>query len=359
MPYDVSAIRGAWYNKLRQREIQQGILTGRGYNPALYEDILPAELASTYAAEASRSARAEDVAYRNEQTAMQREGIAASERGSMYQLGTTAALGTAYLTKDLWVPALQAKLGGGAPAAAPPLVAGSPEEAALIAGGAGQAAVTGTGVSTASFGPGSSAVGYAAGPWVGAAGYGAAAGYVGGQVAQPVGEAVGLGGKRERGAVGGALAGALAGAAATSWSGPGAIVGGIVGGIVGFASSGGVKCVLLSYLYGSESKEARTAMVFCAKHMDVPTLAGYYQLAKVLIGCCEKSPLFKKHLEKRVVRSFYRYMRYKLGKSEAISYSDRYVSLVILALCRMRYSMGHLMYFPGGAHICMARAGRG
>ena len=66
----------------------------------------------------------------------------------------------------------------------------------------------------------------------------AAAGYIGGQLGQPIGKLFGVGGKRERGVAGGALAGAAIGSIVP---GVGTLVGGLIGGVVGGFGGGIIK----------------------------------------------------------------------------------------------------------------------
>ena len=163
------------------------------------------------------------------------------------------------------------------------------------------------------------------------------------------------GGSHARLPAGGAAVGAGIGSLAGGVGAiPGAIIGGIIGGVVGVVESI-AGCIVLSYLYGPESKESRTAKVFCAKHMDLPALVGYYQIGKVLISWCDKSPIFKRQLEKRIGRPFFKYMRYRLGHG-GISRWDEIISISFLSLCRIRYKMGRLTNFPIGSQVCMTQA---
>jgi hypothetical protein len=213
---------------------------------------------------------------------------------------------------------------------------------------AGSAAATG-GVAATGAGIGGLGAGEIASAWALPAAEVVGAGYAGGKIGEAVGGKTG-------GWVGAIGAGAAVGAEIGSTYGPvGTVIGAIAGGAVGGVEHA-VGCIVLSYMYGPESKQARTAKVFCAKHMDVPGLVGYYQVGKVLIAWCEKSPAFKRQLEKRLGRPFYRYMRWKLGKEKSILSWDMVVSRSFLSLCRLRYRMGRLRYFPQGSHVCMAQA---
>ena len=125
----------------------------------------------------------------------------------------------------------------------------------------------------------------------------------------------------------------------------------VIGGVVS-----GKGCIVLSYMYGPESPQARTAKVFCARFMDYPALVGYYQVGRVLIRWCEKSPRFKAWLELHLGRSFFRYMRWRIGKTPGIMPRDRIVAERFLRLCRLRFALGRCLYFPAGSGACMAQA---
>jgi hypothetical protein len=281
------------------------------------------------------------------QLSLQETAIANQKAASMIsgvgQLGMTGLMGYSLLSKG----AATTGAGTGAALTTSGSLAGTPGVT-----GAGAGAYSGS----ASLG---TAGGAGAAAYTGVGAFGAVGGYAGGMVGQEVGEAIHMGGKAERGAVGGVAGGAAAGALAGTYVFPavgtvvGAVIGGVVGGVVGLVSGKG--CIVLSYLYGQESKQARTAKIFCAKFMDVPSLVGYYQVGKTLIWLCERSPMFKNQLDKRLGQPFYRYMRFKLGKGYLLP-GDEFVSRTFLSLCRLRYRMGRLRHFPAGSHVCMAQA---
>ncbi len=118
----------------------------------------------------------------------------------------------------------------------------------------------------------------------------AAAGFVGGKLGQPIGETIGMGGKKERGAAGGALAGAAAGAAMTSWSGPGAIVGAAVGGVVGYASNK----VICTELYRQRllDREIYEAEQGYRKLITPTQYVGYRIMADPIVARMKKSKRF-------------------------------------------------------------------
>jgi len=97
-------------------------------------------------------------------------------------------------------------------------------------------------------------------------------------------------------------------------------------------SGGG--CITFGFLYGKTSKQARYAKVFCARHMDLLTLLGYYRLGKKFINLWKKHPVFIKPMEKMIINPFYNYMLWKLGRKESISFLEKMSANIWLKLCR-------------------------
>jgi hypothetical protein len=193
---------------------------------------------------------------------------------------------------------------------------------------------------------GAVAGGDVAGASGGAAGFGSyipvvGAGYLGGKLGGAggrwVGEQLGIGGERERSIGGGIAGGAASGAAVGAWGGPvgagaGAIIGGIVGGISQLFDGG---CTLFSYLYGESSPQVRYAKVFCYRFLDEKTLLGYYQTANFVKKLSIKYGL--KGYIKGPAESFYRYMKWKLGKDKKgeTTWKDKVFSCCALKLFRV------------------------
>jgi len=96
--------------------------------------------------------------------------------------------------------------------------------------------------------------------------------------------------------------------------------------------SGG--CITFGFLYGKTSKQARYAKVFCARHMDLLTLLGYYRLGKKFINLWKKHPVFIKPMEKMIINPFYNYMLWKLGRKKSISFLEKMSANIWLKLCR-------------------------
>jgi hypothetical protein len=177
---------------------------------------------------------------------------------------------------------------------------------------------------------------------------------------EEIGHDLTLGLVRDEGAadfIGSAGTGAGAGALAGTyiWPGVGTVVGGVVGGAVGGLTQILRKsCIVLSYLYGAESKEVRTAKVFCGRRMTIPRLVGYYQIAHNLVNLMEKYHWMRKPIEKIMARPFVNYMRWKLGHIKEVSVWSKVFSPVFLTLCTARYYLGENSFYPKGADKCIA-----
>ena len=216
---------GPWWEQIQgqiNRGKATGAITGKQGQDIAYGGAMGA-VESVYNAERAGRQQAFQEEQSNRNYALQTEAINAQERGANAQLYTTLGLGGAYLTKDAWMPAVKSGVDMVSQA-----ISGGPQ---AIAAAGGDAAALESSINAVGGGAA------AGGSLTAAGGWGGAAGFAGGKAAQPIGQALGVGGQAERGAVGGALAGAAAGAAATAWSGPGAIVGGAIGGIVGLATN--------------------------------------------------------------------------------------------------------------------------
>ena len=365
-----------YLNAILTGQAQRRVTGGGTLTPGQVEGAAMGDIAAQYQAGTSR--RQLDIAQQNANTAAaaEKSGEATSaaniealkkeEAMAPYQTAISAAGAAGQLGIGGTLAYSAAKQAGLFGATAPVGVAAAGDYAL-----AGSAAATGgtplSSITGATVGGGietgvPAAAGIAAYTGVGAAGL--AGGYVGSELGQTVGEAIGVGGEKERGLVGGIAGGAAAGALAGTYAFPGvgtavgAVVGGVIGGLenlLGIGGGGG-GCIILGYLYGPESKQARTAYRYCARFMDTEALVGYYQVGKYLIPVCERHPLVKRWGEKYMARPFYRYMRWKLGKEKSISWWEKAVSRTFLGVCRLRYRMGNLTYFPQGSQACMAQA---
>ncbi|OGP59977.1 MAG: hypothetical protein A2V65_01610 [Deltaproteobacteria bacterium RBG_13_49_15] len=175
---------------------------------------------------------------------------------------------------------------------------------------------------------------------LGAAGLaGAAGGYLGGQLAQPIGEAIGVGGEKERGAVGGAVGGAgaawAAGAMMGAPAGPvGMGVGVAVGGIVGLLTGGG-GCIIITACTDRHSPEVKIAREYRDRFMDEEQLAGYYFMAIYIAPFLETHPTARKAVKKWLVDRLVDYGEVVLGRKPSRALRSSWiVSRLFLILCR-------------------------
>lgn len=288
----------------------------RGQVPALRESV---EAEKAFGIE--EKGRAEQKRQFGETIRLRREQQAEAEKqgqiGLGLQAGQVLGLGTMATKGLLWGKTAAATGTGGAFAGAPVGLAVNAPEAAAVgaeAGGLG-AGIKGAAGAVAPYAL-PAAAGFGLGATIGKSGFGRDVGeFLMGQ----------RGGRQEHAAVTGGLLGAGLGFAV---GGPvGAVIGG-VGGIIG----GG--CIIFGYLYGDRSSQARYAKVFCGRHMDLPTLLGYYQLGEKIILFWEKHPSFIKPMERLFVRPFYDYMLWKLKRKKKISLWAKVWSKFWLKLCK-------------------------
>ncbi len=142
--------------------------------------------------------------------------------------------------------------------------------------------------------------------------------------------------KNESGArtVGHIGTGAAAGAAAGTYifPGVGTAAGAVLGAIGGAISD---SCIIISYIYGKESKEAQIARRFCARHMEINTLLGYYQVADVLVKLVRKYLILRPLLVSLVAEPLLKGMLYKLGKRPETNKLLLLYGRAFLGICRL------------------------
>jgi hypothetical protein len=104
-----------------------------------------------------------------------------------------------------------------------------------------------------------------------------------------------------------------------------------VGNVVSEATGG--SCTLYTYFYGPYSKQVRYARIYCFRHMDEPTLLGYYRTASFLkhisIHYGMKKPVHKG------TAAFYNYILWKIGRSEKVGIGTRLWAKFLLTTFRI------------------------
>ena len=93
-------------------------------------------------------------------------------------------------------------------------------------------------------------------------------------------------------------------------------------------------CTCLGYLYGPYSPQVRYARVFCGRFLDLETLLGYYQIADRVVVLWDDHPWLIKPMEKLIVKPFYNFMLWKLGRKKKVSWWSRAWSKFFLGICR-------------------------
>ena len=254
MAQALTGYRTGFYNQLRRKEAQSALHTGR-YDARgqaqVYQNLLPQELAATYEAAERRKSAADTKKAREDQLALQEEGMEAQAISGMAT--TAGTLGAAYLMSDRALPAFMtpgakgaiatpgltgasgpASLAMGAEGGAPALGGSGPvsltqgatvTSAAPGATGAGATTAAGAGEAAASEGIMGSGIGF---PGIGTIAVGS---YMGGKLGKFLESEFNLpGGQKEAGYVGAMATGALIGT--MIMPGIGTAVGAVIGGVV-------------------------------------------------------------------------------------------------------------------------------
>jgi hypothetical protein len=175
------------------------------------------------------------------------------------------------------------------------------------------------------------------------AGYGppAIAGVIGSELGarggEIVGEALGIGGKRERETVGGTLGGAAAGAAVGTMiaPGPGTLVGAGVGAAVGFVTqiAKSVGCIIVTACNGADSAEVDITRRYRDEFMSLEAIRGYYIIAEKVVPVMNESKAIKESIKKELVDRLIEYGKFRLGESDRCSADAERISLKFLADC--------------------------
>ena len=306
------------YTSYKQRKA-----LGRRYatDPAL--EIEKERLRGMYALAPGREALAYSKERDAETRRLQEEALDAGELSGMIGTGSNLLSTTAMmraLTMERGEPFFGSLFGGGT--------------AAPVAG-VGVGAVP-TGLTTAAVPAAAPAAAPASLGLGAAAGAGAVGGLIGGKLAQPIGEFLGVGGEKERGAVGGALGGAGAaigiGAAMGAPAGPvGIAVGAVVGAVVGLVSGG--NCIIVTACTSEDSEEVNLTREYRDKYLSVEELRGYYVIAERVVGSIKKSRTIKWCVKKFLVDKLIEYGRYKLRNGK-VSFSSIIVTKSFLSLCK-------------------------
>jgi hypothetical protein len=123
-------------------------------------------------------------------------------------------------------------------------------------------------------------------------------------------------------------------------------------------SNSGGSCTIVSFLFGRDSREHRLTKLFCARFMTRKALIGYYQLAMTAKNFLIRFPVFTPFCRERLGRAFINWISWKLGKKESVPTATKVWGNFIIVACRVRYSFGHLRYFPDGSVKCLEAVDR-
>jgi len=119
-----------------------------------------------------------------------------------------------------------------------------------------------------------------------------------------------------------------------------------------------VGCILFSYLYGADSRQAHVTRVYCARKLHPETLIGYYQVAKKIISLCKAHPSIVKHVKRFLAEPVLQTMKHKLEIHKKPSLVARMTSHIFWGICSLtkKLTSSKKLFYPNGANVCIELA---